>query len=878
MREESNRLIDGMRSRHQAEDEQRERERQAMATDQAYQEQIAKENNAIEIKNLQIEAEREIGGINAKIKQSQIDQKATMDILGSIAGFSKTAGQYVALKQKEEIENQQGQQIDIIDTSSAERTEALGTVAFDAASIEEQVESNADPRENLRPIVANPGRLGRVGRAQMDKDIRVSLPGHLSDSNTRTFTAANGKTFTGLEVENDPQLVNEFYDIITQEVQARSGLSLSQMPETRKYLQAKRAASIESALENRFKEDQAILINSTNTLLRTGNSDDIAVAYSGGKALGNTKMLELMSAVISDPTVSDEKRQAVLDFVIPMEGNDKPFSVSHYESQVGPALAKLRTNETKLINDEFKARKAAAKVWELQSTDVIQDVIDGTSSDAELEEREVELREAFQDKFPGVEFPATLTSRFSTKKKGNLADIRNTTEDKFRNKTLDLPYVNSIEDTAEKKFAKEKFETQQIELYGEGYKPLLENIESLAKKGADFTSTIPGDTNGTVEALKAKMLDFIINHPRYSLSQTQDANATNEALKEYVDNAAILDGSDGDPLNPFRYREGTHGREYLEIGVPDPEKREHLNWVRKKATSSKTLGDLIYNNPYLIPADKMSAVSKMQETGEPVVFHDSVYLLSRLYKKKPTEIYNAIVKRVNEVSGKNYSEVTPNDFTELQDNAGPEWNKLISSGNYDQVRRAGAQVTGQLPLRSRVRQGSEFENMFLSIGVNEGTRRADGGFNDAYYGHTDPGDGAHNRGTISARSGTPEEADKTWTGILKNTQAQYDSVLEDLGAPANSAEHKALMFNILDLRVQAPAAVESFVSQIPQILEAGISAESLGKARHNAFINPATGRLDTTFPKETDSSSSRLLQDQMDRAMTMFTGQRGGSI
>ncbi len=86
------------------------------------------------------------------------------------------------------------------------------------------------------------------------------------------------------------------------------------------------------------------------------------------------------------------------------------------------------------------------------------------------------------------------------------------------------------------------------------------------------------------------------------------------------------------------------------------------------------------------------------------------------------------------------------------------------------------------------------------------------------------------------------------------------------------------MFNILDLRVQAPAAVESFVSQIPQILEAGISAESLGRARHNAFINPNTGRLDTTFPKETDSTSSKLLQDQMDRAMTLFTGQRGGSI
>ena len=705
MREESNRLIQGMRSRHQAEDEQRERERRAMEADQAYQERITKENNAIELRNLQIEAKREVGGINAKIKQSQIDTKATMDILGSIAGFSKTAGKFIAQQQAEQIKNYQGEQVDIEDLLNAQRTEAVGTIAVDAASREDQVESNEDTRESIKPIVTNPGRLGRVGRAQRDKDFYVSLPGYLNKANTRTFTAANGKTFTGLDIANNPQLASEFYGIITQEILEASGMSANDMPETMKYLQAKRAASVESALNTSFQQDKAILVNQTNTLFRTGKADDIAVAYSGGKSLGNAKLLEMMSAVISDPNVSEEKRQAILDFVLPIEGNTKPFKESHYDSQVGPALAKLRDNQTKQINAQLKARKAEAANWELANTDIIQSVIDDTRNLAELEEREVELRRAFQKEFPNVDFPSTLTSRFSTAKKGNLVELRDTVDRKFRNKELDLPFVNSIRDATLKKDAKALFETQQIELYGKGYKPLMANIDSLAKRAADFSSTIPGDTNGKVEAVKAKMLQFVSGDHKYSLSNTGNADVTNEKLTNYVDNAAILDGSNGDSENPFRYREGPKGREYLEIGVPDPDDQQHLNWVRKKMVTSQTLGDLIQNNPYLVPADKISGVSKQQETNQPIVFHDVVYFLSRHYKKKPTEIHNAIVTRVNKVSGSNYPLVTPNDFTELQDNSSPEWNRLISSGNYDQVRRAGAQVTGQLPMRTSMGGG-----------------------------------------------------------------------------------------------------------------------------------------------------------------------------
>jgi len=168
-------------------------------------------------------------------------------------------------------------------------------------------------------------------------------------------------------------------------------------------------------------------------------------------------------------------------------------------------------------------------------------------------------------------------------------------------------------------------------------------------------------------------------------------------------------------------------------------------------------------------------------------------------------------------------------------------------------------------------QGNFEDNMFISIGVNEGTRTIDGGFTDAYHGHEDPlVAGRQNRGTISAEAASGEEADATWKPILAKTRSQYKNTLVDMGIPVGSTNYQVLMFNILDLRVQAPAAIPDFVAQIPDVIQGGVSAETVGRARANAFINPATGQLETNFDSYED-----LLRDQMARSMTIVTGKRG---
>lgn len=210
---------------------------------------------------------------------------------------------------------------------------------------------------------------------------------------------------------------------------------------------------------------------------------------------------------------------------------------------------------------------------------------------------------------------------------------------------------------------------------------------------------------------------------------------------------------------------------------------------------------------------------------------------------------------------------------------GLEWNRKLQYSSPQNSDQAAIEIGtfpdinyGSHEVLHAALQPSVEDKMFISIGINEGTRTNDGGYTDAWSGHTDPGDGAANRGTISAREGTPEEADATWRKILSDTRNQYRGQLENFGIPVGSQEYQVLMFNIVDLRVQAPAAVPDFVRQIPAILELGVSANTIGEARAQAYINPATGNLEASG---FNNDYQRLLADQISRSMTVVTGQRG---
>lgn len=152
----------------------------------------------------------------------------------------------------------------------------------------------------------------------------------------------------------------------------------------------------------------------------------------------------------------------------------------------------------------------------------------------------------------------------------------------------------------------------------------------------------------------------------------------------------------------------------------------------------------------------------------------------------------------------------------------------------------------------------------VAIGIAEGTRTPSGGYTRAYYGHTDPGNGARNVGTVSAQNaGNPVAADRMWMARLSQQAVRVAPVLGQLGVRPGTVAYNRLMFNVLDLSVQAPAAISDFIRMLPRVLRAGATIEAIAKARADSFINPATGRLDAGG---FGNSYSRLLADQRSRA------------
>ena len=158
---------------------------------------------------------------------------------------------------------------------------------------------------------------------------------------------------------------------------------------------------------------------------------------------------------------------------------------------------------------------------------------------------------------------------------------------------------------------------------------------------------------------------------------------------------------------------------------------------------------------------------------------------------------------------------------------------------------------------------SQNDTMFIAIGINEGTRRADGSYTKNWSGHKDPGNGAWNRGTVSAQSGSlsPKQADMQFRGKLAQTAINTKPFLRQMGLEPGTVGYNNVMFNVLDLFIQAPAAVPKFIQTLAA--KKDFTIEGIAEARAMSFFDQ-NGRLDTTFKSYND-----LLRDQRSRAGTL---------
>ncbi|MEO1523722.1 MAG: hypothetical protein AAFU78_23495, partial [Cyanobacteria bacterium J06633_2] len=131
-----------------------------------------------------------------------------------------------------------------------------------------------------------------------------------------------------------------------------------------------------------------------------------------------------------------------------------------------------------------------------------------------------------------------------------------------------------------------------------------------------------------------------------------------------------------------------------------------------------------------------------------------------------------------------------------------------------------------------------------TVGSAEGTRRADGRRTNAYYGHTDPGNGVWNLGTFSYQhdAESPEDADEKQLRRLKRQGLELETQAAQQGL-ALTLEEK---LNGLDLANQAPLAAldrGGYIERLAQAKRLQMSGdEAILWARTHAYIDPDTRR------------------------------------
>ena len=716
MREESNRLIQGMERRRRAEKDQRDQNLQAMKEDAAYTEQITRENMAIELQNLTNEGNQKIANIEGKAKQSQTDYEANISILNSLTDFSQTAIKAVGERQKAKLEEEQERANTIpIEARSPEEIEArirgeqaqaTGGIQFATETNVEGVLSNEDPLETKRTHVSNPGFNGIRDRVTRNK--RFGIEGGMVAAaryrdNETLYTAADGRQFTGTQASNDEYLSRELQKItvnallkeagVTDPLQVKEGLKQVNDTFEAYHRQARTAESNlnDEALEQRAKDTES-----------AGTIEAISVAFADRKsAFGAKAAHDAFQKLIADPNIPLEEL-AKADF----NGNGKSYK-DEWPNRWEPALQERNKAIVQRSEFEDRQKKAEEREWVNSNIDSIQEAYNQNPQQAALL-----VKQRYHGKAMTVPPAITAIEREAFKKNKDLMETTILQRSKFG--ILDLSFVNSIQDPELQKSARAAFEQQQEQRYGPEALGIKKGFKATARA---LTKINPNEEQGSAQT-------FLVQ-ARLESEYLKQLKLTNDPLKALENVNKMVDaGNAGDKSSPFYIDPslGDNNRPvFPNIESSDREVAEMNTYINKQLIKN---GANVVDKPFaLATANQMDAAYTSSLSGS-VKYPPGILQAADTLGLKPSELYNAHRMANNAATGVNKPLLTPSPATMLVDEAPPAMRRLFLSEEPAQIARAGAVTTGKpLPVRASMGGGNpspmEAYEYMRSLGVSD---------------------------------------------------------------------------------------------------------------------------------------------------------------
>lgn len=713
MRDESNRLIQGMERRRRAEREQDRQDLQAMQSNAEYTRDMEEANFKTRLYNEQQKNKQELANIATQAKEKQ----APYEILSSLATFAPTISKAIEDQNKRETERalaiartaELGDLKGVAADVSARQTQTNGSIILNAEIAEDAARRGQDFAETLKNHVSNPAIVGAARRAYENREA-LTLYNLLIDryqsSSDATFTAANGSQFSGMQALRDTDLMRQLHDRAKQDMFIAMGNpKATHLMDALKEIDKGNAVRINNVrntqLDDRKEEAKAQI----DTLYYSTDIEDHIKAYDlDWRAFGRPAAIQRLVEKITNAE-TDEQAKKLMSLPISKDGK-KTFAEERPDL-IGPALA-----------ERNKLQRAAEK--------------------AENEQNKLELDELVENNMPAIyadfqraphdamalwtensakqfnqPVPTVVKNIYSQALKNNKQDEATSIELLAARGMLDSGYVNSITDSDNLKLAKGLYEQQQIRKYGQEYVVVEDAIDDVADKASEFSSQFAGDTSAMKEMIKINLKSWAEN----DLKITGSATATIAKLNEYLKTAHT-----NDPNNPLAYTDTTEGRKFRYIGKVDPEQSQKASYLAR-VSKSRSVGEVV-DQPYLLMnADQVKEASFRSSRGLPMEVTDEAMQVADMFGVKYSEVMNAQIVAHNRVTGENVPLITQTPAVQLMDNLPLASAKLFQSGMRNgskaQMDRALTPLTGNL---GYTRQQKKTINGFMDMAGSAGAK------------------------------------------------------------------------------------------------------------------------------------------------------------
>jgi len=683
MREETNRVVQGMEKNLAAEQRQRKENLQAMQDNAAYTEQITKENRAIEVQNLKNEQLSITQTAARDQQQAKYDADATETILSSLVDFSTTIAKTAAKRTAKQLEDQTDYAA-ARDTSSFSNQASLdwdknwgalypGAMQNSDLILEQGVLGGEEAYETWKKLSQEPGSgaiANKITVNNLTVETRNIFYNKAITGTEKMYPDGRGGFFSGLEAAQDPDKHRALQQIIRQQ-------TVGYIRNATKYTDpnALQDAFVEINKQEKL-EDGRVRTASVGVakdsmrqqaaVLYSGkNPNDLATGYSKIKTVDGFKAANTSAFNALVATNDDAKVAAFAAMPMP-DGNTlstSPFTKDGYAQAVVRRDDRInarnrenrRVQKETLDNNLYEAREPILQRLNENPAEIYDKVTQeyyaqGATPPSWFKEAYRSATTGANEKFAAE--LATLERAGGVVSKERVNAERNLTN---REKLV-------------------KLRSAQIEQQYGGQAGLdqLKGLEALARKKTNIA--INGGRNSPVTyTLLAGMEQRWKEH----FATTQDVVKATELLE-----ADLFEADKGDNPNALfaaKYDNDGNALSYPNLSSTDLDTDQRLTLLQTKLGAKRSLGEITDMPSMLGKPSDLAAISIQSETSNNIQFTRETMYLAAKFGKKPSEIHNAQVTANNKAYGTNTPLINPTIKSEAIDNASPADAKLMNS-------------------------------------------------------------------------------------------------------------------------------------------------------------------------------------------------------